>query len=83
MKILLIAAALFITSQGFANQDHEAGMEAVPNETRLEATRLCFEELEHAGCGQPADREHFHKCALDTVKSLDPNCQKLVEKLYK
>ena len=83
MKTSLLVFALFFSLQTHANQDHEAGMEADPGEARLAETRACFNALDEAGCGRPADdREHFSECAVDRKTDLQSGCQKLVKKLY-
>lgn len=83
MKTFFMLCTLLISSQTYANQDHESGMEADPGQLRLDQTRACFAELDIAGCGRPVDdRAHFSQCAVDHQGDLAQDCQQLVNKLY-
>jgi len=83
MKKLILFVLMSLSLNLLANQEHEAGMEADPGQSRLAETRACFEQLDVAGCGNPTmDRSHFSECAIDRKSDLPMNCQKLVSKLY-
>ena len=84
MKTIILLTSLLLSSAVSANQDHESGMEAMPDDTRLQITRACFDQLARLGCGHPnEDREHFVNCARDQITDLDSDCQGLVKKLYR
>lgn len=82
-KTLLLAIVVFSLSC-FASVEPSEVTSTRPSETEVTANRVCFQELERAGCGDPADDiVHFRSCMNNVYKDLTKDCQALMKDLYK
>lgn len=82
MKVIFMMCLIFSFSMAFATTEHEVANNS-PSTQEISKNRACFEEVAQNGCGDPGDDiKQFRSCLNNVFSSLNPDCQKMMSKLY-
>jgi hypothetical protein len=83
MTNILLLASFLLVQTSFANIEYD-GVSVKPTQAERTRNRACFEELKINGCGDPGeDPQHFRSCMSQVFEKLSPECQAMMNKLYR